>query len=73
MTPPELPRGEYVAARPAGIHDMVWSMDSRAGGATEAEEAGAALDAIRGALTHAKKDTTLRYIRSNMAEIATVA
>jgi hypothetical protein len=39
-------------------------MDSRAGGATEAEEAGVALDAIQGALTHSKKDTTLRYIVS---------
>jgi hypothetical protein len=51
-------------ARAAGIPDTVWSMDSRAGGATEAEEAGVALDAIQGALTHSKKDTTLRYIVS---------
>ena len=51
-------------ARAADIPDTVWSMDSRAGGATEAEEAGAALDAIQGALTHSKKDTTLRYIRA---------
>jgi hypothetical protein len=60
-------------ARAADIPDTVWSMDSRAGGATEAEEAGAALDAIQGALTHSKKDTTLRYIRRNTAKIATVA
>ena len=60
-------------ARAVGIPDTVWSMDSRAGGATEAEEAGAALDAIQGALTHSKKDTTLRYIRRNTAKIATVA
>ncbi len=60
-------------ARAAGIPDEVWSMDSRAGGATEAEEAGAAIDAIQGALTHSKKDTTLRYIRRNRAKIATVA
>ncbi len=33
-------------ARAAGIPDEVWNMDSRAGGATEAEEAGAATDAI---------------------------
>ncbi len=52
-------------ARAAGIPDTIWSMDSRAGGATEAEEAGAALDAIQGALTHSKKDTTLRYIRQH--------
>ena len=60
-------------ARAAGVPDAVWSMDSRAGGATEAEEAGAALDAIQGALTHSRKDTTLRYIRRNTAKIATVA
>jgi hypothetical protein len=60
-------------ARAANIPDDVWSMDSRAGGATEAEEAGAAIDAIQGALTHSKKDTTLRYLRKNTTKIATVA
>ena len=60
-------------ARAAGIADEVWSMDSRAGGATEAEEAGAAIDAIQGALTHSKKATTLRYIRRSSSKIATVA
>lgn len=60
-------------ARAANIPDEVWSMDSRAGGATEAEEAGAAIDAIQGALTHSKKDTTLRYLRQNKTKIATVA
>jgi hypothetical protein len=30
--------------------------------------AGAALDAIQGALTHSKKDTTLRYIRRNTGQ-----
>jgi hypothetical protein len=60
-------------ARAAGIPDAVWSMDSRAGGATEAEEAGAAIDAIQGALTHSRKDTTLRYIRRSSKKIADVA
>ncbi len=60
-------------ARAAGIPDEVWNMDSRAGGATEAEEAGAATDAIQGAMSHAKKDSTLRYLRQNTAKIATVA
>jgi hypothetical protein len=50
-------------ARAAGIPDTVWNMDARAGGATEADEAGAALEAIQGALTHSKESTTLRYIR----------
>jgi Phage integrase family len=60
-------------ARAAGIPDAVWSMDSRAGGATEAEQAGAEIDAIQGALTHSKKDTTLRYIRRSSKKIADVA
>jgi len=50
-------------ARAAGIPDEVWNMDARAGGATEADEAGAALEAIQGALTHTKESTTLRYLR----------
>lgn len=60
-------------ARAAGIPDAVWSMDSRAGGATEAEEAGAAFDAIQDALTHSKKETTVRYIRRRSTRIASVA
>jgi hypothetical protein len=46
-------------ARAAGIPDSVWSMDARAGAATD--ETGAALEAIQGALTHPKESTTLRY------------
>lgn len=57
----------------AGIPDEVWNMDARAGGATEAEESGAALEAIQGALTHSKKETTLRYIRTRSTKIAAVA
>ncbi len=50
-------------ARAAGIPDDVWNMDARAGGATEADEAGAALDAIQGSMTHATGSMTLRYLR----------
>ena len=50
-------------ARAASIPDDVWNMDARAGGATEADEAGAAIEAIQGALTHTKESTTLRYLR----------
>lgn len=62
-------------ARAAGIPDTVWSMDARAGGATEAEEAGADLDAIRDALTHSKEQeaTTVRYLRRRHRVIADVA
>jgi hypothetical protein len=50
-------------ARQAGIPDTVWNMDSRAGGATEAHDAGAALSAISNAMTHTEERTTVRYIR----------
>jgi hypothetical protein len=60
-------------ARAAGIPDDVWNMDARAGGATEAEESGAELENIQAALTHSKKETTLRYIRQRGTKIAAVA
>ena len=44
-------------ARAAGIPDEVYNMDSRAGGATEADESGASIEASQGALTHTKADT----------------
>jgi len=43
------------------------------GGATEAEESGAELENIQAALTHSKKETTLRYIRQRGTKIAAVA
>jgi len=57
----------------AGIPDEMWSMDSRAGGAVEADEAGAEFAAIQAALTHSKPDQTLRYIRGRSKRIASVA
>lgn len=60
-------------ARAAGIPDEVWSMDSRAGAATEAEEAGVRLEDIRDALTHSEARTTVRYIRRQTKKIAEVA
>ena len=60
-------------ARAAGIPDEMWSMDSRAGGAVEADEAGAEFAAIQAALTHSKPDQTLRYIRGRAKRIASVA
>jgi hypothetical protein len=51
-------------ARAAGIPDDVWLMDSRAGGATEADEAGADLKAISDHLTHSETRMTVRYIRN---------
>ncbi len=60
-------------AKAAGIPDDVQSMDARTGGATEADEADAAEEAIQGAMTHTNKTTTLRYIRRRAKKIADVA
>ncbi len=60
-------------ARAASIPDEIWNMDARAGAATEAEESGVDLDAIRDAAGHTKATTTLRYIRQRSKKIATVA
>jgi hypothetical protein len=60
-------------ARAAGIPDEVWNMDSRGGGATEAEEAGATIDHIQGAMTHTDKENTPRRIRRRSKKIAAVA
>jgi hypothetical protein len=59
-------------ARAAGIPDAIWSMDSRAGAATEAEEAGVELDTISEGLTHGSR-TTGRYIRRRATKIAGMA
>lgn len=60
-------------ARAAGIPDEVWAMDSRAGAATEAYEAGADIKAIAAHLTHANLSTTPRYIRKTEKQTAEVA
>src|SRR5664280_1467310 len=59
-------------ARPAGIPDEIWNMDSRAGAATEAEEALANLRGISDNLTHSDGRTTDRYIRRRTKRIAMV-
>jgi hypothetical protein len=56
----------------AGIPLDVQSMDARAGGATEAEEAGATEEAIQQALTHTNRTTTQRYVRRRARKIAEV-
>jgi hypothetical protein len=62
-------------ARAAGIPDAVWSMDSRAGAATEAEEAGVPIAAIAELLTHTREGegTTPRYVRRRSKQIADIA
>lgn len=60
-------------ARYAKIPDEVWNMDARAGGATEAEEAGVEIATISTGLTHSNVTTTGRYIRRRTKKIATIA
>ena len=60
-------------ARYAKIPDEVWNMDARAGGATEAEEAGVDIGMISAGLTHSNEQTTVRYIRRRAKKIVTVA
>jgi hypothetical protein len=62
-----------IIARAAGIPDHVWNMDARAGGISEADDAGADLDAIRSAAGHSKVETTVRYVRETIGKSRKVA
>lgn len=59
-------------ARDAGVPDNVFNMDSRAGGITEAFDAGAAPDFIRAAATHSELATTQGYNRGEELERSSV-
>ena len=48
-------------------------MDSRAGGATEADEAGVDFKMIQELLTHSEPKTTVRYLRRREKRISDVA
>ena len=52
----------------AGIPRGVWNMDARSGGATEADEAGAARSDIQRGMAHSDPKTTSRYVRGNALE-----
>ncbi|MFC6792691.1 hypothetical protein ACFQE0_25925 [Methylobacterium komagatae] len=62
-----------IVARAAGVPDNVWNMDAWAGAITEAEDAGADLDAIRSSAAHAQLATTLRYSRGAVGKSRAVA
>lgn len=51
----------------------VFNMDSRAGGITEATDAGAPLETVRHHATHSDARTTARYSRQTLAKTQTVA
>lgn len=60
-------------ATQAGIPAHVWNMDTRAGGVTEALEAGADIGQVSRAATHSKEAMTARYAREVAQPIAEVA
>jgi hypothetical protein len=60
-------------ATAAGVPRSVWNMDARAGAITEAEDAGADLDTIRGAVGHSQVATTARYSRGAIGKSRAVA
>jgi hypothetical protein len=60
-------------ARAAGVPDQVWNMDARAGGISEADDAGADLDSIRSAAGHTQASTTARYVRGTIGKSRKVA
>lgn len=60
-------------ARAAGIPDALWNMDARAGGISEADDAGADLDSIRSAAGHSQASTTVRYVRGTIGKSRKVA
>jgi hypothetical protein len=62
------PREWRIVARAAGIPAHVWNMDARAGGISEADDAGADLDDIRSSAAHAQASTTARYVRGTIGK-----
>jgi integrase len=57
-----------VVADAAGLPRWLYNMDARAGAATEADEAGAAIDSVRVAMGHSDAKTTARYVRGSGLE-----
>lgn len=57
----------------AGIPKSIWNMDARAGGITEAEDAGAKLDDVRAYAAHAQAATTIKYMRGAIGKSRKVA
>ncbi len=60
-------------ATAAGVPRDIWNMDSRAGGITEGDEAGAEPRDLQRHATHADFKTTSRYVRSTLGSTEKVA
>jgi hypothetical protein len=71
-TSPEFRRWWRICADAAGVPKKVRNMDSRAGGISEATDAGADLELVRHAATHSNISMTQRYSRGAEEKIATV-
>jgi len=70
--PSEFRRNWRELARACDIPDYVKSMDSRAGGISEATDAGADLELVRHAATHSDISMTQRYSRNAVEKTAEV-
>lgn len=68
----EFRRKWRIVAEGAGIPKEVRNMDSRAGGITEASDAGADMEHIRHAATHSNISMTQRYSRGSTEKVANV-
>lgn len=62
-----------IIAEAAGVPKGVWNMDARAGGISEADDAGADLDDIRSQAAHSQASTTVRYVRGTIGKSRKVA
>jgi hypothetical protein len=62
-----------IVAEAAGVPAGVWNMDARAGGISEADDAGAELDDIRSQAAHSQASTTARYVRGTIGKSRKVA
>jgi integrase len=60
-------------ARVAGVPNGIWNMDARAGGVSEADDAGAELDDIRAQTGHTNPAMTARYARGGLGKSRKVA
>lgn len=67
------PREWRAIADEAGVPRNVWNMDARAGGISEADDAGAELDDIRSQAAHTQISTTARYVRGTIGKSRKVA
>ncbi len=57
-----------VIAEAAGIPNTIKNRDARAGGISEADDAGADIEQIRSAAAHSQASTTARYIRGTIGK-----